>query len=67
MIINKEAIDDAQSSIRRIHRGLALRGLLMSDVVSRSSLAHTLGLSQMAASRIVRELIDVGLVEEAGM
>ncbi len=39
----------------------------MSEEVSRSSLARTLGLSQMAASRIVRELIDVGLVEEAGM
>ena len=59
-------VGSAPSDLRRIHRGLALRRILVSGEVSRTSLATSLGLSQMAASRIARELIDAGLVEEAG-
>lgn len=57
----------ATSSLRRTHRGLTLRHLLVEGVASRTDIAERLGLSQMAASRIVRELIEVGLVEEAGL
>jgi predicted NBD/HSP70 family sugar kinase len=57
----------ATSSLRRTHRGLTLRHLLVDGETSRTEIADRLGLSQMAASRIVRELIDAGLVEEAGL
>lgn len=67
MVINSNKLGGSPSTLRRIHRGLALRELLIAGNVSRTSLADRLGLSQMAASRIVRELIEVGLVEEAGM
>lgn len=39
----------------------------MKDGVSRTSLADELGLSQMAMSRIVRDLFDAGLVKESGV
>lgn len=55
------------SLLRRTHRGLALRHLLVEGTASRTDIAVRLGLSQMAASRIVRELIEVGLVEGAGL
>lgn len=52
--------------MRRTHRSLALRDLLASGGASRTALAERLGLSQMAVSRIVRDLMDAGLVEETG-
>jgi len=54
------------SSLRRTHRGLTLRHLLIDGEASRTKIAERLGLSQMAASRIARELIEAGLIEEAG-
>lgn len=57
----------ATSSLRRTHRGLTLRHLLVEGEASRTEIADRLGLSQMAASRIVRELIEADLVEEAGL
>lgn len=39
----------------------------MNDGVSRTGLADKLGLSQMAMSRIARDLFDAGLVEESGV
>lgn len=55
------------SSLRRAHRCLALNELLMNDGVSRTGLADTLRLSQMAMSRIVKDLFDADLVEETGV
>jgi len=57
----------APSSLRRAHRALALNQMLMKDGVSRTGLAEELGLSQMAMSRIVRDLFDAGLVKESGV
>jgi predicted NBD/HSP70 family sugar kinase len=54
------------ASLRRTHRGLALRHLLSEGGASRIAIAERLGLSTMAASRIARDLMDAGLVEEAG-
>ncbi|MGD9829560.1 MAG: ROK family protein [Hyphomicrobiaceae bacterium] len=56
----------APSSLRRVHRGLALSRILATGGVSRTMLANELGLSQMGVSRVVRDLMDAGLVEEAG-
>lgn len=43
-----------------------MRELLRRGDVSRTELADRLGLSTMAVGRIVRELVDAGLVREAG-
>ncbi|HUS98436.1 MAG TPA: ROK family transcriptional regulator [Hyphomicrobiaceae bacterium] len=67
MVINDDMRGGSPSTLRRIHRGLALREMLIAGDVSRTSLADRLGLSQMAATRIVRELIEAGLIEEAGL
>lgn len=50
-----------------MHRSFALRTLLQSGGLSRTGLADQLGLSQMAVSRIVRDLMDADLVEETGI
>lgn len=67
MVINKIARDGAPSSLRRMHRSFALRTLLQSGGLSRTGLADQLGLSQMAVSRIVRDLMEADLVEETGI
>lgn len=67
MVINKISRDGAPSSLRRMHRSFALRTLLQSGGLSRTGLAEQLGLSQMAVSRIVRDLMEADLVEETGI
>lgn len=57
----------APASLRRAHRSLALNEVLMTGGISRTGLADELGLSQMAMSRIVRDLFDAGLVKESGV
>lgn len=52
------------ASLRRAHRGMALSRIQRSPGVSRADLARALGFSDMAATRIVRELLAAGLVEE---
>ncbi len=63
MVNNLSALG-TPSSLRRVHRGLALRGVFDTPGVSRGDLADRLGLSQMAVGRIVRELEGAGLVVE---
>ncbi|MEZ5660173.1 MAG: ROK family transcriptional regulator [Burkholderiaceae bacterium] len=63
-MVNKLSAIGTPSSLRRVHRGLALRGVFDSPGVSRGDLAQRLGLSQMAIGRIVRELEAAGLVAE---
>lgn len=57
----------APASLRRAHRSLALNEVLMTNGISRTGLADELGLSQMAMSRIVRDLFNAGLVKESGI
>lgn len=52
------------ASLRRTHRGLVLSKIQGHPGISRVDLARALGFSDMAATRIIRELIDAGLVEE---
>lgn len=66
MVINKIEPVGAPSALRRTHRSIALRALLGSPGLSRTALADQLGISPMAVSRIVRDLIETGLVEESG-
>lgn len=55
------------SDLRRVHRSLVLRNIFAApDGPPRAQLAEATGLSTMAITRIIRELIDAGLVEEIG-
>ncbi len=66
MVINNTAISGRPASLRQAHRSMALRELLNSGGISRTALTKELGLSQMATTRIIRDLMDAGLVKEAG-
>ncbi len=63
MVINSNTTS-TPASLRRSHRGMALSMIEAQPGASRSDLAHALGFSEMAATRIVRELLSVGIVEE---
>lgn len=63
MVIKRNA-SLTPSSLRRTHRGLVLSHIESDPGVSRSELARRHGFSEMAATRIVRELLSVGIVEE---
>jgi len=64
MVINSNT-DSTPASLRRTHRGMALSRIQRDPGISRADLARELGFSDMAATRIVRELLAAGLVEEA--
>ncbi|UCE31160.1 MAG: ROK family transcriptional regulator [Burkholderiales bacterium] len=63
MVIKSPALG-APSSLRRVHRSLALREIFHAPGISRVELADRLGLSSMAIGRIVRELWHAGLIGE---
>jgi predicted NBD/HSP70 family sugar kinase len=52
--------------VRDHNRSLILRWLTRQDGLSRSDIAQRVGLTSATISRIVRELIDIGLVYEDG-
>ncbi len=52
------------SGLRRRNRDMVLRAIASSGPVSRSQIARRTGLTGAAVSRITRELIEVGLVNE---
>ncbi len=54
------------NQVRDHNRSLVLRWLTRQNGLSRSDIAQRVGLTSAAISRIVRELIDVGLVCEDG-
>jgi predicted NBD/HSP70 family sugar kinase len=56
----------SSQDLRRHNRDRVLRFLLNEGSGSRAEIAHRTGLTPAAISRIVRELIDTGLVEECG-
>ena len=67
MVINSTGISGRPASLRRVHRSMALSELLIRNGMSRTALAKELGLSQMATTRIIRDLMEAGLVREAGL
>ncbi len=50
--------------LRRKNRALVLRALVKHGDISRTGLAEAVGLTGTAITRITRELLDVGLIEE---
>ena len=54
------------SDLRRVHRSLVLRSVFAAPRGTRTQLAEETGLSAMAITRIVRELISADLIEEVG-
>lgn len=66
MVINSTHIPGIPSDLRRVHRSMVLRKIFASPRGSRTQLARETGLSAMAITRIIRELIDASLIEEVG-
>lgn len=62
-MVNNKALGN--SSLRQHHRGMVLR-LVAADVHARTEIANLTGLSSMGVTRIVTELVDAGLIIEAG-
>ena len=65
MVINA-SISGTPSSLRKVHRMMALQNLLHDGNCSRKSLAKKLGISSMAMTRISGDLINAGLILENG-
>jgi len=66
MVSNVSLRASAPSDLRRVHRSMVLRSIFSGSGYSRSRLAEEIGLSGMAITRIIRELISANLVEEVG-
>lgn len=66
MVINANNKFGSPGDLRRVHRGLILRYIHSATYQSRTQLADQTGLSAMAVTRIIRELLEAGLVEEVG-
>src|ERR1700760_958708 len=56
-----------QAGLRREHERVILRAITTGAVVSRTQLAADHDLSAQAVGRIVRDLLDAGLIEEVGI
>ena len=63
-MVNNYIDTTSPSSLRRTHRGLVMSLIQASPDISRSQIAKRLGFSEMAATRIIRELLEAGIVEE---
>jgi predicted NBD/HSP70 family sugar kinase len=66
MVSNSLLRAGGPSDLRRVHRSMVLRSIFSGTGFSRSRLAEEIGLSGMAITRIIRELISANLVEEVG-
>ena len=55
------------ASLRRTHRGLVVSRIQAEPGISRADLARSFGFSEMAATRIVRDLLGAGIIEEFGL
>ncbi len=66
MVINYSHMPGIPSDLRRVHRSIVLRNIFSAPRGSRTQLARETGLSAMAITRIIRELIGAGLIEEVG-
>lgn len=63
-MVNYSVDRSSPASLRRTHRGLVLSLIQASPGIARAELARALGFSEMAATRIVRELVEADIVEE---
>ena len=61
MIVN---LSQSREELGQRNRRLVLRQVLFRGPISRSAIATRIGLTQATVSRITRELIDAGLIEE---
>ena len=61
MIVN---LSQTREELGQRNRRLVLRQVLFRGPISRSAIATRIGLTQATVSRITRELIDAGLIEE---
>ena len=61
MIVN---LSQSREELGQRNRRLVLRQVLFRGPISRSAIAARVGLTQATVSRITRELIDAGLIEE---
>jgi predicted NBD/HSP70 family sugar kinase len=64
MVINTNS-SATPASLRKTHRGMILSRIQSEPGISRAELARTCGFSEMAATRIVRELLSANIIEEA--
>lgn len=63
-MVNKDSSSATPASLRRTHRGLVLSRIQAQPGVSRAELARAFGFSEMAATRIARDLLEAGIVAE---
>lgn len=63
MVINTNS-SATPASLRKTHRGMILSRIQSEPGISRAELARTCGFSEMAATRIVRELLSANIIEE---
>jgi predicted NBD/HSP70 family sugar kinase len=64
MVINSNS-SSTPASLRKAHRGMILSRIQAEPGISRADLARMCGFSEMAATRIVRELLSAGIIEES--
>ena len=58
------SLSQSREELGQRSRGLVLRQILFRGPISRSGIADRVGLTRATVSRITRELIDAGLIEE---
>ena len=63
-MVNKDSSSATPASLRRTHRGLMLSRIQAEPGVSRAELARGFGFSEMAATRIARDLLGARIIEE---
>ncbi|MEM9873096.1 MAG: ROK family transcriptional regulator [Pseudomonadota bacterium] len=63
-MVNKNPSSATPASLRRTHRGLVLSRIQAEPGVSRAELARRFGFSEMAATRIARDLLAADIIEE---
>ncbi len=64
MVINSNS-SSTPARLRKTHRGKILSRIQAEPGISRADLARMCGFSEMAATRIVRELLSAGIIEES--
>lgn len=64
MVNNQKTESSSPASLRRTHRGMVMSLIQAEPGIARAEIARALGFSEMAATRIVRELVDADIVEE---
>ena len=61
-MVNKTHSTATPASLRRTHRGLMLSRIQAEPGVSRAELARSFGFSEMASTRIARDLLAAGII-----